>query len=61
MSQDPPRQNINCPIADVDLGNNTAADIAAWFMRQLLGVNALSKEKAVAVLTHCAAVKEMLM
>lgn len=57
----PPRQNIGCPIPDVDLGNNTANDIAAWFVRQLLGVNGFSEEKTIAVLTHCAVVKELLL
>lgn len=57
----PPRQNIGCPIPDVDLGNNTANDIAAWLVRQLLGVNGFSEEKTIAVLMHCAVVKELLL
>lgn len=56
----PPRQNIGFSIPDVDLGNNTANDIAAWFVRQMF-INGLSEEKMIAVLTHCAVVKELLL
>lgn len=57
----PPRQNINCPIADVDLRNNNANDITAWFIRQLMGVNGFSYEKTLAVLTQCAIARELLL
>ena len=56
----PPRHSIDGIIPDVDLGNNTANDIAAWFVRQLF-INGLSEEKMLAVLTHCAVVKELLL
>lgn len=56
----PPRQNIGFSIPDVDLGNNTANDIAAWFVRQMF-INGLSEEKMIAVLTHCAVAKELLL
>lgn len=56
----PPRHSIDGIIPDVDLGNNTANDIAAWFVRQMF-INGLSKEMMLAVLTHCAVVKELIL
>lgn len=56
----PPRHSIDGIIPDVDLENNTANDIAAWFVRQMF-INGLSEEKMLAVLTHCAVVKELLL
>lgn len=47
-------------ITDVDLKNNSALDIAAWFTRQLIGVNKFPEYKVYAILSHCAAVKEII-
>lgn len=55
-----PRSNITEPISDVDLRNNTANDVAVWFIRQMF-INGLSKEKMLGVLTLLETAKGLLL
>lgn len=59
VAQSPSQQNYQ-PIPDVNFGGDSAKHIAAWFMRQLIGINGLTYDQIVSVLTYCAEIKELM-